>query len=614
MTYTAVDISGKGKQDPNFHPVGLLYGIGDSLAQIQLNHVKDVNDDEYKYHFNADIYSLYLIEVDNPYMTSDDIEFASKLYSKNKGNEVLVISTIIQAKMFHRFYRKSNFVRQICSGDKLKPGHSNINKYFETEFAGTPHPEIRSEIEGHPQSIEEFAKALRDTVIMDSKQKSWNPFSSDPNKNLIESLYNTEDLPKFDEWLGRIPTIVPSKSISRYIKENISETNIIIEKTRGGNIVGEKTSLILYNLKGNIIRNTLKSGYIISDITVESDMRSSNNSVLKNISTGSLIVITGGAPAVNVESASWFGDNVMQRVTSNVTTGPIKDKIIEYNKKVDEYNLVVKSGTGEVRKRFYENIKSEDKIAENQYEDIDDIMWYRVCRDFGGVEFRVSHSDLRNEVNKGRMVWMKDVRSFFGVIWDVKELINFIPAISNYKFDNLKLIPGSKFIKHDDSHGTGWYHTVQEYTIGRAIVDTKAATKEFVTMVLTTPDKVKDYIYNNVAKSAAIISGLAGFGVIAYISAGSIVITLSTYLLSQIMHTLVLYKIPAGIAATTYIIKILDKYMARMKESVRESFSLMKDQIVSIILSNYNSLDSDEIENIRKSENRERASRRSVRS
>lgn len=635
LVYTAIDISGKGKNDDlsGFHPVGLMYGIGDSLAQIQMNHVKTRNKDEekservtvgrprrsllldpledgnvtipetvkkgYEYSFNSSIYSLYSLGVRSAFSTVDNDKFGEKLYSKNDGQDILVLNNAVQARMFHRFYRKSNFVNPICEGDRLGVGETSLNRYFDTEFVSVPHPEMRSEIIIRGTSAADYGTALKESVIIDGKKvnKLSNLFgllNKDDSEEDIKALGHAENIGTFTEMYGFTPITASVKTVERFVDANFKDVrNVIMGMTDNNLIVGNNmtNSLTLYKPNGVEIPNKLKTGFTLAEAKISVARTDSVNTldsvhILKNITNGSLVSVTNMKSILHTVTRGWFErTSAYQKVSiTGVTDGKLFSMMNNYNDKIDTLNTAINVGSKAVGQSYYDSIKNPNDTPENPYEDIDNILWYRVTRDWGGIEFRISYAEIASGVNAGQLPWMKNVRSYFGVMWDVKDLVTFTPVIAKGSFENVGRIPGYQFIKHCDKCGTGWYNIIQEYTIGRIALDISLSTIKFTRTVFKAPEKLKDYVFENPTRTAAIIAGLASFGIIAYVVGSHFAISITRILIDSFVAMLAVYKLPAGLAISSVVYRMLNKYISKMSTEVKGAILLMQDQIVNTVL------------------------------
>ena len=204
LIWSSVDINDGGVKDKSFHPTGLIYGIGDSLAYNQLQSVR-YDGPPMKYVINDSYYSLLSLEVkENIISTTNDVEFAELLYTHRERPPLLTINTVTQAKMFHRFYRKQNYINKICVDTTGELGRTNndTNQVIgskNTEYLNNPnlnhkfrmdatrwsritdkktsqealhelHPEIRKEIPiDVAQTTESLAYSLLNTIRLDTE-------------------------------------------------------------------------------------------------------------------------------------------------------------------------------------------------------------------------------------------------------------------------------------------------------------------------------------------------------------------------------------------------------------------------------------------------------------
>lgn len=569
MIFSSVDINGRGRYgDSKFHPNGLLYGVGDSLAQIQLDHAKGDSSNGFEYQFTPSLYSLYGLEFfDNKeafFNTKDDKDFAIRLYQKRENHQVLVINNVTQAKLFHRFYRKSNMVGMKCSNktpikkeiNKVSMLNERFNFSYSSDRERDVHREIRNEIEiPRTKTPNNMGEALLNSVIVNTKQ--FQPFyrlNIERNTNIGKTVFAKTKKPSFSKLFGyTYRTVSFNTDSNRFVDINNSEHN-----TKKFFVKVDANSSVLVNINGTFLYDTVRGEIqnIFSKNTRESSIPSSSGHNYKVFLQDDNVykVETSQSPIVyksipnTWKSLLGFQNtsDYPQLINTDNISGELLNDSLVYNKQVELYISQIGNNDERLRDQFVQGINYEGDEIINKFKDIDDILWYVVVRDFAGVEFKVNHEDIKTEVDNDQLDWMRNVKSYFGVVWDTSVVETHNNIISNGNVNVTLNIERSIFTPHGGVIWTGWYDHISQ-----TFLDIGGAGIKYA---LSLPISTIIAIKNNPKLSASLIS--AGF----ILLAGTGTISISPelmYSMAESMATLVNQGLNVTVAASQVITEYL---------------------------------------------------------
>lgn len=398
---SSFDMSGLGLPSTYIQPHGLLYSIGDSIAQtLVADTIINIDPNNgYTYDLNDNKNSIYEIKP-STILSRDSLNFAEILYKgapierNTRSKPVLVIDTPDKLRLFYRFYRKSNWKQKLC-GNKGEEYHpSRNNKHYEI----------------HENLTWEGPSSLVESIKLD-KQRIWGLMY---NRNPID-IYHYLSLKKgrnlsLKSFLTKIPAVsnVDINPHYFYVDNNGRPMTFEYDGRSGIPLLprSDHTGYIWLDSNGYIDKSE-------PPVISASDYNTTVASITGNIK----INLNSNGNDLDILDMDYMFRNVRTSLAFK------DDEIYEYNKAVEQFiSSLTKEEIDEAIQELKNNLNLTNYRSVATHENIDPIYWNEVSRDWGGIEVPLTSKQIRSKSQGGDLDWINSVGPRFGLMWHIDSL------------------------------------------------------------------------------------------------------------------------------------------------------------------------------------------------
>lgn len=477
MVWSSVDINESGDSEKHYHPYGLVYGIGDSLASNLLSHGK--SGDSYTIYEKKESVLALSYKNQAVFDTPDLFTFVKELYSDVSNGTILRIKSREQAAAFNAFYNKKVIVDSQCSKSRdflgsiipdpdttINPVNLNNRFYFDGVEAALlkNNPDLKQKLlhDKHPEidikydisldrTPENMARLLINSIginidvpvieieptglLVDFTNFNHNErkYYYDKFKNYsTDGGYSTYGIYFYlHKWLART-----NFTLSSFLLDfAMVEYAFFTYQDKFESIFPYLMSHYQYEDSYNLFLICLKIHFEFFDAITKNINKQYEKvfyvTYMYNFLSGKLNTVP--LSSINTKTAALQLINDILR-SYNTITNLYSEQILNLDPssflktnyevgKEQELNNVVSSIPVKVS-----NQKSSDVV--NYHDDSYNIIWSEVIRDYDGIELLVDDTKIDKLFRYTK--WMSGVGTWFGIVWNMRS-INSITDITKLK-------------------------------------------------------------------------------------------------------------------------------------------------------------------------------------